>query len=91
MVLTLFSCAGTGNKTTEKSLEYALNSGGKSYMVLGISTCTDSEIVIPSTNEGLPVTDIGAYSFYDNQSITSIKIPDSVTNIDGMHFLIVQI
>ena len=62
-------------------LEYELNSDGKSYAVVGIGTCTDKELVIPSTYNGKPVTTIGYLAFATTDSFTSIIIPSSVTTI----------
>ena len=69
-----------------QGLEYALNDKGQSYFVSGIGTCTDTDIVIPHTYEGLPVTGIRFNAFYDCTSLTSIVIPDSVTSIGGEAF-----
>lgn len=48
-----------------------------------IFDCDESatEVVIPSEIEGVPVTSIGKWSFYDCRSLTSVTIPDSVTSI----------
>lgn len=42
---------------------------------------TATEINIPSTYNGKPVTSIGDYAFYNCTSLTSITIPASVTSI----------
>ena len=43
-------------------------------------------VVIPSTNNGLPVTSIGEDSFNDNFSLASVVIPSSITNIGDEAF-----
>ena len=54
--------------------------------VTGIGTCTDTEIVIPSYYSGYPVTQINIWAFKDNTRITSVKISDTVTMIEGNAF-----
>ena len=56
-----------------------------SYSVSGIGTCNHTDIVIPSTYNGKPVTVISSFAF-QNTKITSIVIPDSVTSIDNYAF-----
>jgi PKD repeat protein len=46
-------------------------------------TCSGGAVNIPSTINGLPVTGIGE-AFFNNNNVTSVTIPDSVTSI-GMH------
>ena len=67
-------------------LSYELNSDKASYTVIGIGTCRESDIIIPSTYNNLPVTGIGDRAFYCCFDITSIAIPSSVTTINGGAF-----
>ena len=69
-----------------EGLKFTLNNDGLSYSVTGIGTCTDTDVVIPDTYEGLPVTSIGNGAFTQCTSLTNVVIPDSVTNIDRWAF-----
>ena len=64
-----------------QGLEYALNADGQSYSVVGIGTCTDTELVIPSEYNGLPVTNIGANAFKECEFIVSVVIMEGIENI----------
>lgn len=57
------------------------------YSVSGIGTCTDTKVVIPSTYNGLPVTLIAGWAFGECGGLTSIVIPDSVTDIGFCAFV----
>ena len=59
---------------------FTLNDAGTEYSV---TDCTGNttEIVIPITFEGLPVTSIGEEAFSDCDGLTSVVIPDSITSI----------
>ncbi|MBD7913187.1 MULTISPECIES: leucine-rich repeat domain-containing protein [Clostridium] len=47
---------------------------------------TDTTVVIPSRINGISVINIGREAFYDKYNITSVIIPDSVTNIEEEAF-----
>ena len=49
-------------------------------------TGSGGKVTIPSTLGGKPVCCIGRYAFYGCSSVTSVTIPDSVTNIGDQAF-----
>ncbi|MBR2722257.1 MAG: leucine-rich repeat domain-containing protein [Clostridia bacterium] len=63
------------------ALEYTPNEDQQSYSVTGIGECQDTDIVIPSTYKGLPVTSIDSRAFDGCSSLTSIVIPNGMTDI----------
>ena len=69
-------------ETYSEGLEYTLSEDGLSYIVTGIGTCEDLDVVIPSTYEDLPVTAIGEAAFNWCYQLVSITIPKSITSID---------
>ncbi len=80
---------GGGNKDTDdndnpekpatEGLKYTLLADD-AYEVTGYDG-TATEINIPSTYNGKPVTSIGGSAFYNCTSLTSVTIPSSVTSI----------
>lgn len=73
------SCVNCGQPASE-GLDMVLISEGE-YTVSGIGTCTDTEILIPTTYNGLPVVSVEASAFLNNTAITSVVLPDSITSI----------
>jgi hypothetical protein len=49
-------------------------------------TGSGGAVTIPDTTNGWPVVSIGNNAFYNNTSLTSVTIPNSVTNIGGSTF-----
>ena len=86
-------CSGCGEKFAEEvipatvslGLKFTFNGDG-TCTVRGIGTCTDTDIVIPSTYNGMRVTSIGSSAFYNCTKLTSVTIPDSVTSIGERAF-----
>ncbi|MBQ3506166.1 MAG: leucine-rich repeat domain-containing protein [Clostridia bacterium] len=62
-------------------LQYQKIVGKDEYRVVGIGLAADSDIVISSTYNGLPVTEIAKSAFFNVSHISSVVIPDSVTTI----------
>ena len=80
-------CTLCGDKLPSKGLAYRLaeQEGTPYAAVVGMGECTDTDIVIEATYEGVPVTriDPGAFS---GSAITSVVIPDSVVSIGSEAF-----
>ena len=74
-----------------EGLEYTLSDDGTYYIVTGIGTCEDTEIVIPDTYEGLPVISIGGGigggAFAGGSSLTKVVIGDRVASIGEKAFV----
>lgn len=69
-----------------KGLELALDGNGEYYTLIGIGSCKDKDIVIPSKHEGKPVRKISFRVFMDCTFIESIIIPSSVDYIGDEAF-----
>lgn len=63
---------GGNNAPASEGLEFTLSSDGKYYTVSEIGTCTDTDVVIPSKYENLPVKKIGYGAFSGCSSLTDI-------------------
>ena len=71
--------------TGSEGLEYQDNGNG-TYTIVGIGSCTDTEIYIPYYYNSLPVTAIGEGAFSEQTSLTMIVIPESVNTIGRRAF-----
>lgn len=71
---------GSAPEAVDPGLEFTPSTGGRSYSVRKYKG-KSRDLVIPSTYNGKPVTEIGNEAFKDNSALTSVTIPDSVTNI----------
>lgn len=61
-----------------QGLEYKLSKDGTFYILTGIGTCTDRNVVIPNMYKGKPVRIIDDSVFESNEQIVSVKIGDNV-------------
>lgn len=82
------------NTPASTGLLFTLGSDGASYTLVGIGTCTDTDIIIPGTYTdeesglgALPVTGIANMAFFGASSVVSISIPYSVTSVGSMAFM----
>ena len=66
---------------------WELNDDGNSYTVKGITNPENvTNMIIPGTYNGLPVTAIGAWAFEGVSTVENIIVPDSVSIIDDYAF-----
>ncbi len=69
-----------------EGLKFESNGDG-SCNLIGIGDCTDTDLVIPDVNsDGEKVVAVGYGAFNDNDSIESVYIPATVTNIGAFAF-----
>ena len=73
--------------TPSQGLLYEVNKDEKSCTVVGLGSCTDTEVYIPGEYDGYMVTSIGENAFTKCKNIMSITIPNSVTSIGDYAFL----
>ncbi|MBO5702686.1 MAG: leucine-rich repeat domain-containing protein [Clostridia bacterium] len=69
-----------------RGLEYEISSDGKYAILVGIGTCTDKDIVVATTYNGIPVARIDSYALYNCQFIESVTIPEGITIIHDEAF-----
>lgn len=82
----LIDCDSIVKERSSSGLNFDYNYGVE--WVIGLGSCTATKIVIPSTYNGYPVRRIYSSAFSGNaaKNITSITIPDSITEIDSDAF-----
>ena len=69
-----------------QGLEFELSEDETCYSVVGIGSCTDIELKIPSHHNNLPVTRISYNAFYELENIISVIVPNGVKEIQGGAF-----
>ena len=62
-------------------IDLELNEDGDGYVVVGIGSFNERDLVIPDTYKGLPVTEIGREAFEGSETLKNVIIPDSVEKI----------
>ena len=83
------SCSRVVHFTNEKNseeLKYTLSPDETYYIVSCAGTFSSTTLQIPSTYNGKPVKEIGAYGFYDSDSLTSVIIPNTIVSIGSYAF-----
>ena len=71
-------------KTPSQGLQYRINADRTTCEIIGVGTCMDRKMIIPSAIDGYTVTAVGAEAFRGCADLNAVSIPDSVTEIkDG--------
>lgn len=78
---------GCVSNVPSQGLSFALNEEASAYTVTGMGECTDTNLILPSTYNGLPVTAIHSYAFLGCSKILRVLIPESITEIGQNAFL----
>ena len=85
LALLLFCAATfTASAEIEGDFEYELNENGDA--VITLYRGTDTDLTIPATLGGKPVTEIGDRAFYDCDTLETVTVPEGVTQIDSYAF-----
>ena len=80
-LLVLLTAIGTA--AAGEDFSYSVSDG---HATLSRYKGKDTEVVVPDTLGGAPVTEIGESAFINNATITRVTLPDSVTKISGNAF-----
>lgn len=67
-------------------LALELSANEQYYIVTGIGTATDTQLILPKFYNGLPVKEIKAEAFEDCETITSIVVQDTLSSIGEYAF-----
>ena len=59
---------------------------GSGYTLTGIGECTATDLPVPASYEGLPVTRVADGAFSGNTEITEVSLPDTVSVIGSSAF-----
>ncbi len=62
-------------------LSYSVNYDEEYVVVTGIGSCTNSTVIIPAYQNGMPVKEIDSYAFYQTNTVKKVIIPETVTKI----------
>ncbi len=80
-------CVLCGDTEYSLGLEYKLASDGSHYIVTGIGSCIDSDVIIPGEHGGLPVGAIAYRAFANCAEMLSVTIPESIKSIGKYAFV----
>lgn len=80
LAVALCACAKNDPETSPTAPVFTKNADGTGY-VFEKYYGNDTQYTVPATYDGLPVTEIGLYAFSDNETLTSVTLPNGITSI----------
>ena len=84
--LSFSSCYIYVHEYQGKEPKFKLNNDHASYTLSYMYLDKEGEVVIPSEYNGLPVTRIGSFVFWNEDYLKSLVIPDTITHINRHAF-----
>lgn len=75
------ACAVCGFPGVTDGLSYTATEDGEGYLVSGMGTATATSVVVDSKHKGKPVIGVAASAFRDCTEMTSITLPNTITEI----------
>lgn len=72
--------------SSSKGLLVKFNQDKTACSIIDVGSCTDTDVVIPSTYGGLPISSIGSRAFQNCHSIASVLIGNNITDISEYAF-----
>ena len=79
-------CIHCGLGSASQGLSFTLSSDSEYYILSGIGTCTDVDIIVPSYYNSKPVKEIGEEAFKDDVTIRSVNVDIHLTKIGNSAF-----
>ena len=75
------------NGTPSRGLSFDKTSiTSKTYTLVGIGACKDTDIIVPAEKDGMPVENIGEMAFRNNTQITGIVLPETLKTVGSSAF-----
>ena len=72
--------------TISTGLKFITINSGEAYALAGRGSCTDKDVVVPSSVEGVPVTKILSGAFANDSTLESITVIGGITEIEAGAF-----
>ena len=87
VTLLLVACNDTDDiQKASEGLQYTFAEDDSGFVVTGLGSCTDSEIVIPAVYQDKPVVKLAGGLFRGKTYITGVVLPNSITDIGDSVF-----